>query len=73
MKKYFIVYSLLIFFILLNISQSLKASVKNIRNLYQKCSTEYNCQECTYDGQYKKCSEAVCYCCDLDEKCRAQY
>lgn len=52
-------------------SSSVRMSVKNIRNVYNKCSSERNCQECAEEGYYKVC-RSLCYCCNFDNQCKAQ-
>ena len=64
-------FNLLILLIGLTISIRLKMSVKNIRNIFNLCVNESNCEECSEDGQYKFCKN-YCYCCNLDKQCKAQ-
>lgn len=53
-------------------SSSIKITMKNIRNVYNQCLNESNCQECAEDGYYKVC-RSLCYCCNFEKQCRAQY
>ena len=58
--------------IFLNLTFSLKMSLKNTRNEFKTCSTGNNCDECREDGQFKSCVHNTCYCCNMDEKCQSQ-
>ena len=70
-------FNLVFYFILFNLLLSLiysvgiQMSIKNIRNVFNQCMNESMCQECSEEGHYKLCRN-YCYCCNLDEQCKAQ-
>ena len=68
---YFLLLNYVILFYQISCS-SIKMSMKNIRNVYNQCLSESNCQECAEEGYYKVC-RSFCYCCNFDNQCRAQY
>ena len=52
-------------------SSSVRMSVKNMRNVFNNCTNESNCNECAEEGYYKVC-RSLCYCCNFDNQCKAQ-
>lgn len=72
-KLKFIIYlAILSFLCFINISLCTKMLMRTNRNMPKTCRTENTCEECWEDGYFKTCKDGVCYCCNMDQRCKSQ-
>lgn len=69
MPKY--MHILILLFLIIN-AMSLNLSMRTRRNEFKTCSSNYNCEECREEGYFKSCVQNICYCCNMDQKCKNQ-
>ncbi len=71
-KNYYFLISILIILIVYISEVESTKMLLNSRNNYRSCDSENSCEECMEDGYFKSCSMGLCYCCNMDSKCKNQ-